>query len=205
MNAGAAPAFAIALALVIGYLQGPVSTGGALPLPLFATLNNYLGWSITMVTLSVLALESFTSVRWASANAGHLSHRKPPGSDSRCGAMPLCPLYLATVAGPLPPPRTLLLRRIFRVQVGRDADRRNTDRGARQVPLGCGARGGRHAIPVLRARAGRCEPAGVVAGSSERTPIAIHTSNCARWPEPRRFPRAHEAPMLCPQCCVRRW
>jgi hypothetical protein len=61
MNGGAAPAFAVSLALVAAYLQGPVSTGGALPLPLFAALNNGLGWGITMASLGVLALESFTA------------------------------------------------------------------------------------------------------------------------------------------------
>ena len=59
LNAGAAPAFAIALAVVAAYAQGPISTGGALELPVFAALNNLLGWSISMVSLGVLALDSF--------------------------------------------------------------------------------------------------------------------------------------------------
>ena len=59
MNAGAAPAFAVSLALVAAYAQGPVSTGGALSLPAFAALNNCLGWGITLASLGVLALESF--------------------------------------------------------------------------------------------------------------------------------------------------
>jgi len=61
MNSGAAPAFAIAIAVVIGYAQGPVSTGGTLALPVFAALNNLLGWSISMVSLGVLALDSFVA------------------------------------------------------------------------------------------------------------------------------------------------
>ena len=35
------------------YLQGPVSTGGALPLNVFAALNNCLGWSIALGALGV--------------------------------------------------------------------------------------------------------------------------------------------------------
>ena len=61
MNAGAAPAFAVSLALVAAYAQGPVSTGGVLPLPAFAALNNCLGWGITLASLGVLALESFVA------------------------------------------------------------------------------------------------------------------------------------------------
>eukprot|EP00316_Scyphosphaera_apsteinii_P011971 CAMPEP_0119315888 /NCGR_PEP_ID=MMETSP1333-20130426/37576_1 /TAXON_ID=418940 /ORGANISM="Scyphosphaera apsteinii, Strain RCC1455" /LENGTH=411 /DNA_ID=CAMNT_0007321383 /DNA_START=187 /DNA_END=1422 /DNA_ORIENTATION=+ len=61
MNAGAVPAFVVALALVCTYLQGPVSTGGSLPLPMFAAVNNCLGWGITMTSLGVLALESFAA------------------------------------------------------------------------------------------------------------------------------------------------
>jgi len=61
MNRGAAPAFAVSLALVAAYAQGPVSTGGALPLPAFAALNDCLGWGIAMASLGVLALESFAA------------------------------------------------------------------------------------------------------------------------------------------------
>ena len=61
MNSGAGPAFALALAVVVGYAQGPVSTGGALALPVFAALNNLLGWSICMASLGVLALDSFVA------------------------------------------------------------------------------------------------------------------------------------------------
>lgn len=61
MNTGAAPAFAVSLALVAAYAQGPVSTGGALSLPAFAALNNCLGWGITLASLGVLALESFVA------------------------------------------------------------------------------------------------------------------------------------------------
>ena len=61
MDSGALPAFAIALSIIAAYLQGPVSTGGTLPLPIFASLSNSLGWGITMASLGVLALESFTA------------------------------------------------------------------------------------------------------------------------------------------------
>ena len=36
----AAPAFAVSLAVVAAYLQGPLSTGGPLSLPAFAALND---------------------------------------------------------------------------------------------------------------------------------------------------------------------
>ena len=52
MRAGELPAIAAALALVACYLQQPVSTGGQLALPLFASLNNCLGWGITMASLA---------------------------------------------------------------------------------------------------------------------------------------------------------
>ena len=61
MRAGAAPALATAAALVVLYLQGPISTGGTLTLPTFAFVNNYLAWSITTVTLGVVSLESFAA------------------------------------------------------------------------------------------------------------------------------------------------
>ena len=61
MNLGALPAFAVSLALIVAYAQGPETTGGALTTPAFAALNDCLGWSITMAALGVLALESFTA------------------------------------------------------------------------------------------------------------------------------------------------
>jgi len=61
MKGGALPALAVSLALVATYLQGPVSASGALSIPVFAALNNCLGWGIAMVSLGVLTLESFTA------------------------------------------------------------------------------------------------------------------------------------------------
>ena len=46
MDSGALPAFAIALSIIAAYLQGPVSTGGTLALPIFASLSNSLGWAL---------------------------------------------------------------------------------------------------------------------------------------------------------------
>ena len=61
LASGSGPATAIALAIVGSYFLGPVSTGGPLSLQQFAALNNMLGWGITMASLGVLALESFTA------------------------------------------------------------------------------------------------------------------------------------------------
>ena len=58
---GAAPAFAVSLAVVAAYLQGPLSMGGPLSLPAFAALNDSLGFGIVMTSLGVLALESFAA------------------------------------------------------------------------------------------------------------------------------------------------
>ena len=58
---GAAPAFAVSLAVVAAYLQGPLSTGGPLSLPAFAALNDSLGFGIVMTSLGVIALESFAA------------------------------------------------------------------------------------------------------------------------------------------------
>jgi len=75
---GAAPAFAVSLAVVAAYLQGPLSTGGPLSLPAFAALNDSLGFGIVMTSLGVLALESF-----AAAAALLLGLARRPSSKGR--------------------------------------------------------------------------------------------------------------------------
>eukprot|EP00908_Phaeocystis_cordata_P003296 Transcript_13588.p1 GENE.Transcript_13588~~Transcript_13588.p1 ORF type:complete len:270 (-),score=108.18 Transcript_13588:22-831(-) len=55
----AGAALAVATLVVAGYLQGPVSTGGALSLREFAALNNLLAWPICVSALGLLFLESY--------------------------------------------------------------------------------------------------------------------------------------------------
>ena len=58
-EAASAAALAVALAIVYAYLQGPQSSGGALPLRAFAAVNNYLAWPIVLSALGILFLESY--------------------------------------------------------------------------------------------------------------------------------------------------
>ena len=91
MASGTLPAFAISIALVAAYLQGPVSSGGSLPLPTFAILNNALAWGITMASLGVIALESFSAAACGEAwnpptnhTHGHGRHLLRPIEPHSC-------------------------------------------------------------------------------------------------------------------------
>ena len=60
-DAGLLPSLIPPLLLLACYSLGPVSTGGALSLPIFAALTNVLACSIALSALGVLSLDSFAA------------------------------------------------------------------------------------------------------------------------------------------------
>ena len=140
------PATALALAIVASYFLGPVSTGGPLSLQQFAALNNVLGWGITMASLGVLALESFTAAAALLIGLFCYDAFFVFQSDVMLTVATQVRLGLG-LGGPCARAHLLILCPRVRV--------RFIGGGAGQVPLCRRGRAGRHSLPLLHPRAGR--------------------------------------------------